>query len=152
MNAKKDLSDDFGAHVSQCLATFQVIEASLKMYITYSLKLIRVRLGESIPFAFDGADYENAALETLVKAFAKLTNNRSLVSLLRKVIASRNFVAHQALIVYMSGSEDGSHHIEHSKRIERIAIEAAECLLLLQRDLADLNGRIMGLSSSRRAQ
>jgi hypothetical protein len=63
---------------------------------------------------------------------------------LRKVTDERNFVAHQALVKYLGGPEDGSHHEEHSKRIKDISVEAWACLAALQQDLAALDKRING--------
>jgi hypothetical protein len=139
-----DLSKEFGVGVSYALTAFQVIEESLKLYITYSFKLIRIRLDKSIPFEFSGKDYESVALETLIKIFSKLSDNQELITRLRKVTDERNYVAHQALVKYLGGPEDGSHHDEHSKRITSITVEAWACLAVLQQDLAALDKRIMG--------
>ena len=143
----KDLSQEFGAGVSHALTVFQLIEESLKLYITFRFKLIRIRLDPSIPFEFNGRDYENAALETLIKMFAKLSTNQSLIESLNKITGNRNYVAHQALVRYLHGSEDGTHHDEQSKKIADISVEAWKCLALLQQDHAALRTRIMGNKS-----
>ena len=139
----KDLSQEFGAGVSHALTAFQVIEESLKLYIKFSFKLIRVRLDPSIPFEFNGKDYEKAALQTLIKVFSMLSNNTALIKSLNKITSNRDYVAHQALVKYLHGSKNGTHHEEQSKKITDISVEACKCLALLQQDIAALNTRIM---------
>lgn len=143
----KDLSQEFGKGVSHALTVFQVIEESLKLYIKFSFKLIRSKLDLSIPFEFSGKDYENAALETLIKIFSKLSDNKALIESLNKITGNRNYVAHQALVKYLHGADDGTHHDEHTQKITDISVEASKCLALLQQDLAALNTRIMGNKS-----
>lgn len=147
MTSKK-LSQEFGAGVSHALTVFQVIEEGLKQYITYSFKLIRARLDPSIPFEFNGKDYENAALGKLIKIFSKLSDNKVLIESLNKITSNRNYVAHKAMVKYLvGGSEIGIHHDEQSKKVTDISVEAWKCLALLQQDLAALNTRIMGNKS-----
>lgn len=143
----QDLSQEFGAGVSHALTVFQIIEESLKLYIKFSFKLVRVRLDPSIPFGFNGKDYENAALETLIKVFSRLSSNTALIESLNKITSNRNYIAHQALVKYLHGPGNGAHHEEQSKKITDISVEAWKCLALLQQDLAALNTRIMANKS-----
>jgi len=136
-------SQEFDEGVSHALTVLQLIEENLKLYIRYSFKLIRVKLDISIPFKFNGDEYENSALETLIKIFSKLSDNEELIKSLHKITGKRNFIAHQAMVQYIKGPNDGSYHNDQYTKIKNIAVEAWQRLALLQVDIDKLNERIM---------
>jgi hypothetical protein len=82
-----------------------MIEDSLKLYIEYSCKLIKVNLPPSIPFNFSGKEHENSALGVLIKAFSKYSDNEALINDLKSLQSKRNFVAHRALVDFMAKGE-----------------------------------------------
>lgn len=140
----KDLVKEFGEGVVGALSIFQVIESSLKLYITYSFRLIQVRLGPNVAFNFNGDDYENSSLETLIKIFSKLSNNKELIEVLKQRKKDRNYVAHQAYIQYLKIEGEES-HTEHSEKIHEISVEAVKCLALVQAELVMLDKMIKAL-------
>ena len=96
----------FGTDVNRALVAYQLIEENLKLYINFSFQLIRIKLSPSIPFKFEGAEFDNAPLERLLHVFSRLTDNELLVARLNKLKSDRNFVAHYALVDYLKGIGD----------------------------------------------
>jgi len=140
----KDVAKEFGESVTGALSIFQAIESSLKLYITHSFKLIKVKLGASVAFNFSGSDYENAPLETLVKTFSRVSNNTDLVMTLRELIKYKNYVAQLAYRQYLQ-TEGETFHGEPSEIIRNISVRAVKCLALMQADLATLDKKIAAL-------
>ena len=89
--------DAFFRRVTQALMGCQLVEQELKLYISEALDLVRKRLGERMPFKMSGDDFEDSALETLIKTFSKLTNNEQLVRDLRKFKDERNYLSHKGI-------------------------------------------------------
>ena len=81
------------------LSGYQLIEASLKTYLKNYFTIVRHVVPEELHFGFDGKDYGNAALGTLVKVFAKVCGDSGLVSDLKSEISHRDHIAHRALLV-----------------------------------------------------
>ena len=141
---QNDLTQQFGTNVSSALLAFQLIEENLKLYITFSFKLIRIRLNQTVPFNFDGTEFENAPLERLLHIFARLTDNNPLVSRLNKLKKNRNFVAHFAFVEYLKSMDDPSQNEANREKLNTITKEAWVCFVILQEDIQALNTRIMG--------
>lgn len=81
------------------LAGYQLIEASLKRYLINYFTIVRYIVPADMHFGFDGKDYENAALGTLIKAFSKVCGDAGLVSDLKAETAHRDHIAHKAALV-----------------------------------------------------
>ena len=79
------------------LANCQIIEEFLKVYIDTSFRIVKKKIGTEMVFKFSRADYENASLENLIKAFTKLSNNKELIEELKGVKDIRNYCAHRAM-------------------------------------------------------
>ena len=80
------------------LGTFQMLELSIKIYISAAYHVIRLRLDGEIPFNYDFWHVENFPLEKLLSVFSKLNSNKSLHARLNKLREQRNDVAHRALL------------------------------------------------------
>ena len=65
--------------VTRALGGYQFIEQLLKRHIEIGFTFVQYKMNNSIPFKFSGKDYESAALERLIVAFSKLSNNAGLV-------------------------------------------------------------------------
>ncbi|MDY4284588.1 MULTISPECIES: hypothetical protein [Xanthomonas] len=81
------------------LGGYQLIEALLKTYLRNYFNIAKHRLGRDLHFGFTGSDYDNAALGTLLKVFAKTCSDSQLVKDLQAEIPHRDYVAHQASLV-----------------------------------------------------
>ncbi|GDY25228.1 hypothetical protein AHAT_11180 [Agarivorans sp. Toyoura001] len=95
----------YSKSVSDLLLIYQMIEDSLKLYIEYSCKLVKIHLPKNLPFNFTGKEYENAALGALIKAFSKFSYNDALIEELKNLQTKRNFIAHRALVDFMENGE-----------------------------------------------
>lgn len=84
--------------VTLALSGYQLIEASLKLYLRNYFKIAKYLISDQLHFGFDGTDYDNAALGQLVKAFSKTCSDKILVSDLKKEISYRNHIAHKATL------------------------------------------------------
>ena len=99
-----DTDRDFAAKSYQEIANltlggYQLIEALLKTYLRNYFNIAKHRLSSDFHFGFTGSDYDNAALGTLLKVFAKTCSDSQLVKDLQTEIPHRDHVAHQASLV-----------------------------------------------------
>jgi hypothetical protein len=100
----------FLRRVGEALASYQLVEAVLKLYIEgVHLRIRRLVLGK-VPFNYSPSEYENAPLEWLVKMFQRHSANKQLIERLRKAVKTRNYIAHRVV-------EDYMHHREGRPRI-----------------------------------
>jgi hypothetical protein len=75
----------------------QLVEQQLKLYISEALELAKKCIGDKMAFQYSGDDYQNSALETLIKTFNKLSDNAQLASALSAFKDERNFLSHKAI-------------------------------------------------------
>lgn len=87
----------FYLKVAHALTGCRLVEQELKLYISQALQLAARCIGSRMVFTFSGDDYENAALETLIKAFKKLSDNEQLARDLTRFKDERNFRSHRAI-------------------------------------------------------
>ncbi|MEN5062430.1 hypothetical protein [Luteimonas sp. TWI1416] len=92
------MADDcFYLKVAHALTGCQLVEQELKLYISEALELAKKFVGDKIPFKYSGSDYEDSALETLIKTFKKLSNNPQLANDLMAFKEERNFLSHKSI-------------------------------------------------------
>lgn len=89
--------DRFYLKVAHALSGCQLVEQQLKLYISQAFELAQKCVGNRMTFKFSGEDYENAALESLIKTFKKLSNNEQLIQDLNAFKDERNFLSHRAI-------------------------------------------------------
>ena len=128
----------YSKEVSDLLLIYQMIEDSLKMYIEYSCKLIKVSLPPNIPFNFSGKEHENSALGSLIKAFSKYSDNESLIDNLKSLQNKRNFVAHRALVDFMAKGES-------KDDMSKLKANAWVTFSQVQAELTVLDSKIRGI-------
>lgn len=80
------------------LSGYQLIEASLKLYLRNYFKIVKYLISEKLYFGFDGKDYDNAPLGRLIDAFSKTCSDTELVSDLKQENTHRNHIAHKATL------------------------------------------------------
>ncbi|RVT44130.1 hypothetical protein EMM73_17385 [Rheinheimera sediminis] len=81
--------------VTITLSGYQLIEARIKTYFHDYFEIVKYRIGNDLHFGFEGQDYSNAALGTLLKVFSKTCADSELLKDLRAEITHRDHVAHQ---------------------------------------------------------
>lgn len=89
--------EDFYLQVAFALSGCQLVEQELKLYVTQALALAKKCIGHRMEFNMSGDDYKDASLERLIEVFRKLTNNKVLISDLRKFKSERNFLSHKGI-------------------------------------------------------
>ena len=90
----------------EILTQFQLLEQALKMYISAAYEVIGARVKGLLPFHYGGVDVESFPLERLISTFAKVNDNRDLISRLNKLPKKRNEVAHKSLLIAWGGYQD----------------------------------------------
>jgi|SRR6516225_3630824 len=103
----KDETGDFYRRIGLALSPYQLIEEQLKLYIEVAHFEILRLVADRIPFRCSRDDYENAALEWLIKMFKRHCDNDDLVKRLKAALKKRNYVAHNVVGRYMQhGKKD----------------------------------------------
>ncbi|WP_157579398.1 hypothetical protein [Pseudoalteromonas tunicata] len=94
----RDKEEIYEKGLTLALSGYQLIEASLKLYLRNYFNIARYLISDQLYFGFDGKDYDNAPLGKLVSVFAKTCPDNNLVSELKAEISHRNHIAHQAAL------------------------------------------------------
>ncbi|WP_225043003.1 hypothetical protein [Xanthomonas campestris] len=113
------------------LGGYQLIEALLKTYLRNYFSIAKHRLGIDLHFGFTGSDYDNAALGTLLKVFAKTCSDSQLVKDLQAEIPHRDHVAHQASLVMFRRQPCSSEELQALS--EELSIRSGSISSLLTR-------------------
>lgn len=95
--------DYYREAASHALAGFQLLEEGLKSYIGCYYETVRQLLPETISYRYQKLDIQEAALGKLVSVFSKINSNDELVFELRKLVKTRDDLAHRAF-VHLYGS------------------------------------------------
>jgi hypothetical protein len=93
-------TEEFKRRIGLALASYQLIEEYLKIYIDAAHVVIQGLLRGRIPFRFPRTDYENEPLGRLITMFARYCDNDAFIKRLRSAQARRNYIAHKALVLY----------------------------------------------------
>ncbi len=96
MSESHPTHDEMILQLGHTLAQFQLIEQWMKAYIEIAFRIIRTELPARITFGFSAADYEDAALGTLLIIFRKLNSNDTLHAEIAAIKKERDFIAHRA--------------------------------------------------------
>ena len=118
--------DNFYLKIAHALTGCQLVEQQLKLYISQALELAKKYIGDKMPFKYSGDDYEDSALETLIKTFKKLSDNAQLSAALSAFKDERNFLSHKAITHCLDPDMDLSlpERIEVEERLISIQNEA----------------------------
>ena len=121
------------------LAGFQMVEESLKTYLSFCHDAVRELLPPGLTYKYSRADVEDAALGKLLMIFSKTTSNDGLVIALRKLQKDRDLIAHRALLDLFRSSDSSQNLKSEAKRMMDLAARVnahlgeinEECLALL---------------------
>jgi len=120
--------------VTAILASFQLLELALKIYIGRSYGLIAHLVEDRVHFDFSISDIENYPLERLLTLFGKLNRNEELKKRLNKLRADRNYVAHQALLVTVGSNPNMDTLHKKAEHFFYLEDDLAECIDLLTKE------------------
>lgn len=127
----KEAQKHYKERVVGILSNFQLLELALKIYIGKSYDFIDFMIADRVYFDFSIADIENYPLERLLTLFGKLNGNEELKKRLNKLKSSRNYVAHEALLVTIGNNPNMDTLHEKAGEFFILEDELSECLKLL---------------------
>lgn len=103
------MSDKLSSKLGKLILYSQLIEESLKQYISKVFEKIRIDMGEKITFELDDAYLQNKSIASVLNVFKKLNNNGELINKLWKSREIRNIYIHEKFkfIVSSNDEQDG---------------------------------------------
>lgn len=136
--------DDFYLEIARALTGCQLVEQQLKLYISESLDLAKKCIDGRMPFKFSGSDYQDSALDSLIKTFKKLSDNSALAQSLDSFKNERNFLSHKG-ITYCLDPDFELSIPEKSKMEERLSairVEAGRLYLAIHEEANKFRGHL----------
>ena len=135
------------ARAFNLLASFQLLELALKIYIRLAYDLIRLRVAGFLHFEHDEKAIEKASLERLLAMFKVVNGNGGLKNGLSSLVDKRNDIAHRMLLPHFGvrrRDEDLRRIHEELKATENLVDEAmkelAREMVALKSLLASFSG------------
>ena len=134
-----DYKERYKTSLVLALAGFQMIEESLKTYLSFYHDAVRGLLPPGFTYTYSRADVEEAALGKLLMIFSKTTSNASLVLALRKLQKDRDLIAHRALLDLFRADPSSQNLKSEARRMMDLAARVnahlgeinEECLTIL---------------------
>jgi hypothetical protein len=137
--------DQFKQGAFHVLSLFQVIEFSLKSYISISYRLIRLTTKNVIPFTYSDKDVEDLPLSKLISHFEKINSNKTLHSKLRSIIKSRNSLAHRGFLPGFLSATLEENLQESISEFKKLDSQLSECMTELQSEFELLDKKFTEL-------
>jgi hypothetical protein len=104
--------ENFLRGVQNALYVFQMIEEGLKILIGLSYEVIQASAPPPVAFHFKKEEINDAALGTLRKMYAKVSNNEALAKEISSIISWRDYCAHRAFQVEFMSRMDAQRESE----------------------------------------
>ncbi|MBN4065570.1 hypothetical protein JYT85_02860 [Desulfocapsa sp. AH-315-G09] len=128
--------DKYLTCLNKALLSFQMIEESLKLCIGLSYEVIAGSIPSDIAFKFSPESINNAALGRLIRMFANISKNETLIDDLQKVVNWRNFCAHNAYAHEFLKRNSNSLFTQHSAEdLGKVSIFSSDLVLRLSNEL-----------------
>lgn len=121
---------------THALAGFQIVEESLKDYITAYHQTVKKFLPDELMYQHKRSDIEDLALGKLIEIFSKVNSNILLIGKLRKIKQTRDQLAHKALTKLYGPEKDTFDFLEST---DRFIDTAAELGLIIEDILKEHN-------------
>lgn len=123
------------------LASFQLVELSLKIYIGTANEIIESRVSEIIPFNPDSRAIEKASLERLLAMFKVVNSNRALQKRLAELIEKRNDVAHRMLLPHFGVVRHGSDYRRVHEELKKAEESLSRAMKSLAKEIVSIKER-----------
>lgn len=101
---------------THALAGFQIVEESLKSYITTYHQTVQKFLPKELIYDYKRSDIEDLALGRLIEVFSKMNRNSLLIDKLRKIKQIRDQLAHKALSKLYGPQKETFDFLENTDR------------------------------------
>ena len=98
-NNRKLLIKEHKEITTDLIVSFQFIEEMIRKQLEFVFDIVRVKLGDLIPFKFNYETYERAALGRLIDAFKYISDDESLIKELEDLVKHRNKAAHKSFVL-----------------------------------------------------
>lgn len=136
--------DDFYLEIARALAGCQLVEQQLKLYISESLDFAKKCIDGRMPFKFSGSDYQDSALESLIKTFKKLSDNRELAQSLDSFKNERNFLSHKGITYCLDPNFELSipEKSKMEERLSAIRVDADRLYLAIHEEANKFRGHL----------
>jgi hypothetical protein len=108
---------------THALAGFQIIEESLKDYITAYHQTVQKFLPTELVYQYQRSEIEDVALGNLVKNFSRMNSNTVLIDKLRKIKQVRDQLAHKALTKLYGPEKETFDFLENTDKFIDTAAE-----------------------------
>lgn len=116
----------YKTELHRALEKCQFVEETLKMCLLSAIEIVRIRVQPFFPFKLKPEDVSHLSLGTLVKAFAKIHDDKVLHDDLRSLTKERNDVAHRSLLFTIGELEDDAYILEQTAKMKAIADHATK--------------------------
>jgi hypothetical protein len=133
--------DQYLVSVSKALLSYQMVEEALKLCIGVSYEIIAASNPPEVSFRFPPASINDAPLGSLVKMFAKVSNNKVLIKELqtKELGKWRNFFAHNAFAHEFMSRDSESLYTQHTvEEVQQVSRHVGELVLKLGEELKNL--------------
>jgi len=121
--------------LGNALLNFQFIEEALRTYLGLVYHIVKIKLGNKIPFKFSRKDVETDSLGVLIAKFERVNSNSELIGKLNKLVKARNYCAHRAYIMTSEEQEDDKYLSSEIKKMEWVITNSDKCLKDLHKEL-----------------
>lgn len=139
--------DKYSNVLNKVLTDFQFIEECLKMYITYTDKIIQINVSSYFPYKYNRKDVENFALGKLTDKYSKISNNTSLVKELQAVMKQRNDLAHKGFLLTIEEQKNKKLLESLTTNLEQLHIKTKKILFVLSKETSDLEEHLTKCSN-----
>ena len=130
--------DQYQVSVSKALLSYQMVEEALKLCIGVSYEIIAASNPPEVGFRFSPASINDVPLGSLVKMFAKVSNNELLVKepQAKELGKWRNFFAHNAFAhEFMNRTSTSSYSPHFAEEVQKVALYVGDLVLRLGKEL-----------------
>jgi hypothetical protein len=137
------------ATLGQALGGFQLIEEGLKQYIGLAEEIIILRTDGVTPYKPEGeAHWRKVPLGRLLKRFARLTNDDSLVKEIDTLVEDRNQLAHAAFIQTFQKRMDADQLLGGMERYQELANKVSGLADRVLEHLSEIYSRLEKLRAA----
>lgn len=121
--------------LGNALLNFQYIEEALRTYLWCVYNIVKLKLGNQIPFKFSRKDVKTDSLGVLIAKFEKVSSNKQLIDQLNGLVKVRNHCAHQAYLMTFEEMKDDKYLSSEIKKMEWVITHSDKCVKDLHKEL-----------------
>lgn len=136
--AKRRFGINEEARAFNLLASFQLVELSLKVYTLTAYDVIALKLGGLVPFNYDERSLERAPLERLLVMFKVVNGNLELQRRLASLVEKRNDIAHRMLLPHFGVRRRDSDPLKTHEDLKQVEDSLSRAMESLAREISSV--------------